>query len=309
MLIVNNLHKSFKKKDILQDINFSLEEGEVLGFIGPNGAGKTTTMRILTGFLNPSSGNVSIMGYDVETQKEQAQRDIGYLPEGAPLYGEMTVKQFLLFIANIRNLYGIDATNALNNVLSQFNLIEVQNQIIETLSKGYKRRVAFAQAMLHNPKILILDEPTDGLDPNQKYEVHSLIKSLSKDKIIIISTHILEEVKSLCSRVIIINNGTLIADESPSILKKRSRYYNCLKVTLAYLSVDTQMLNQLSQNIPKNIELEISYDNSLLFISKSKDSIYKDVEEFLISKNLKAEKVTSEDVKLDEVFRQLTYSK
>ena len=204
------------------NISFDVGYGEVLGFLGPNGAGKSTTMKMITGFLEPTSGTVEVNGHDVLEDPLSVKRSIGYLPEGAPAYGEMTVKSFLNFIADIRELSGSLRKNRLDEVIETINIGTVIDQSIETLSKGYKRRVGLAQAILHDPNILIMDEPTDGLDPNQKHEVRNLIKKMAEKKAIIISTHILEEVDAVCSRAIIISSGKLLFDGTPEQLISKS---------------------------------------------------------------------------------------
>lgn len=222
MIEIKNLKKCFGTLTAVDDLSFSVAEGEVLGFLGPNGAGKSTTMKMLTGFLGLSSGKISICGFDIERDDLAAKKIIGYLPEGAPCYGDMTVADFLQFIARIRQIPHNNINATIADVVAKVELQSVLNQSIDTLSKGFKRRVGLAQAILHNPKVLILDEPTDGLDPNQKHHVRQLIKNLAKDKIVIISTHILEEVTAVCTRAIIINQGKLIADETPEKLAARS---------------------------------------------------------------------------------------
>jgi len=218
LIEVKNLTKKFGPFKAVHDISFNLDRGEVLGFLVPNGAGKTTTMRMITGFLPQSSGTVKICNYDVSNFPIKAKEKIGYVPEGAPLYGEMTVLSFLKFISGIRKIKKDKITDLINNAVNKLGLENVLYQQIETLSKGYKRRVGLAQAILHDPDILILDEPTDGLDPNQKHEVRKLIKEMAVSKAIIISTHILEEVDAVCSRAMIIANGELIIDKTPKEL-------------------------------------------------------------------------------------------
>lgn len=219
---VKSLKKSFGPIHAVRGVSFDVNHGEVLGFLGPNGAGKSTTMKMITGFLEPTSGTVEVNGYDVLDNPLAVKRSIGYLPEGAPAYGEMTVKSFLNFIADIRQLPGNTRQKRIDEVVDIINIKNVYEQSIETLSKGYKRRVGLAQAILHDPDILILDEPTDGLDPNQKHEVRNLIKEMAQDKAIIISTHILEEVDAVCSRAIIIATGELLFDGTPKELIARS---------------------------------------------------------------------------------------
>ena len=219
---IKSLSKSFGAIDAVCNISFDVRYGEVLGFLGPNGAGKSTTMKMITGFLEPTSGTVEVNGHDVLEDPLSVKRSIGYLPEGAPAYGEMTVKSFLNFIADIRELSGSLRKNRLDEVIETINIGTVIDQSIETLSKGYKRRVGLAQAILHDPNILIMDEPTDGLDPNQKHEVRNLIKKMAEKKAIIISTHILEEVDAVCSRAIIISSGKLLFDGTPEQLISKS---------------------------------------------------------------------------------------
>ncbi len=219
---VKSLTKSFGPIHAVRGVSFDVSHGEVLGFLGPNGAGKSTTMKMITGFLEPTSGTVEVNGCDVQDTPIAVKRAIGYLPEGAPAYGEMTVRSFLNFIADIRQLTGSHRQQRIAEVIDSINIKDVIDQSIETLSKGFKRRVGIAQALLHNPKVLILDEPTDGLDPNQKHEVRNLIKEMSQDKAIIISTHILEEVHAVCSRAIIIASGALLFDGTPAELIAKS---------------------------------------------------------------------------------------
>ncbi len=222
MIEISHLSRRFGALMAVDDISFSVGPGEVLGFLGPNGAGKTTTMRIIAGFLAPTSGTVRVCGHDVEREPLAARARMGYLPEGAPIYGEMPVRAFLEFIADVRGLEGARRRERLEDVIGRLGLGDVLVQVVETLSKGYRRRVGLAQALLHDPEVLILDEPTDGLDPNQKHEVRALINAMAKDKIIVISTHILEEVEAVCSRAIIIAGGRLLADEAPRALAARS---------------------------------------------------------------------------------------
>jgi len=222
MIEISHLTKRYGPLTAVDDISFTVSPGEVLGFLGPNGAGKSTTMKMITGFISPSAGSIRVCGHDVDANPIAAKSCMGYLPEGAPNYPEMTVDAFLQFIANVRGLEGDRRKTRLDDVISRLSLTSVLPQAIETLSKGFKRRVGLAQALLHDPQVLILDEPTDGLDPNQKHEVRALINAMSKDKIIVISTHILEEVDAVCSRAIIIANGKILADESPKALASRA---------------------------------------------------------------------------------------
>ena len=233
MLRIEGLTKRYGQHTVVDNLSYSCEAGEVLGFLGPNGAGKSTTMKMLTGFVTPDSGNESICGHDIGDEPLEARRRVGYLPEGAPCYPEMTPMSFLEFIADIRGLEGARRAQRIEQVIAQLHLERVVNQTIETLSKGFKRRVGLAQAILHDPDVLILDEPTDGLDPNQKYEVRELIHSMSAEKLIVISTHILEEVEAVCSRAIIIADGKILADDTPQQLANRSRYHNAVTLRLS----------------------------------------------------------------------------
>jgi len=222
MIEISHLSKRYGALTAVDDVSFDVKAGEVLGFLGPNGAGKSTTMKMITGFLAPTSGTVRVCGHDVQSAPLAAKSCMGYLPEGAPSYGEMSVRAFLEFIADVRGLSGDRRRSRLDDVIARLGLASVLEQVIETLSKGYKRRVGLAQALVHDPQVLILDEPTDGLDPNQKHDVRELINAMSKDKIIVISTHILEEVDAVCSRAIIIAAGRILADETPKALARRA---------------------------------------------------------------------------------------
>ncbi len=222
LIEVKSLDKKFGAIHAVNNLSFSVKKGEVLGFLGPNGAGKSTTMKMITGFLEPTSGTVSVCGHDVLDEPIAVKEKIGYLPEGAPAYGEMTVKNFLNFIADIRGFKGKEKQDRVDGIIKKINLETVCNQTIDTLSKGFKRRVGVAQALLHDPEVLIMDEPTDGLDPNQKHEVRMLINEMAEHKAIIISTHIMEEVDAICTRAIIIASGQLLFDGTPEELLAKS---------------------------------------------------------------------------------------
>ena len=232
MVAVRGLCKAFGAIRAVDDISFEVRRGEVLGFLGPNGAGKSTTMKMITGFLTPSAGSATICGHDVAAQPVKAKARIGYLPEGAPAYPDMTPASFLRFIADIRGVPAADRARRIDFAVGRTQLGGVLHQPIETLSKGFKRRVGLAQAILHDPEVLILDEPTDGLDPNQKHEVRGLIAELAREKATIISTHILEEVDAVCSRALIIAQGRVVADGTPRELEARSRWHNAVSMVL-----------------------------------------------------------------------------
>jgi ABC-2 type transport system ATP-binding protein len=222
MIEVKGLVKTYGAKRAVDGVSFSVQRGEILGFLGPNGAGKSTTMKMITGFIRPDAGTATVDGIDVTVDPVAVKGKLGYLPESAPAYPEMTVEEFLGFIAEVRGFRTADAKRAqVDRAITLTHLAPVRKQTIETLSKGFKQRVGFAQALLHDPSALVLDEPTDGLDPNQKIEVRSLIKSMAATKTIILSTHILEEVEAICTRVIIISRGKVVVDESPATLRAR----------------------------------------------------------------------------------------
>jgi ABC-2 type transport system ATP-binding protein len=249
MIRAEGLVKNYGPLRAVDGISFSVQPGEVLGFLGPNGAGKTTTMRMLAGFVPASAGHAEICGFRIDTQPLEAKRRLGYLPEGAPAYGEMAPGEFLHFVGRIRGLGGSALGKRIDEVSARLQLGPVMKQPIETLSKGFRRRVGLAQTILHDPPVLILDEPTDGLDPNQKHEVRELINAMAAEKIIIISTHILEEVDAVCTRAIIIAGGRIVADETPEALIHRSRYHNAVSIRLAHsadLAAVTEDLQQLA---------------------------------------------------------------
>jgi len=230
LIEIHGLVKRFGPIEAVKGISFTVDRGEVLGFLGPNGAGKSTTMKMAAGFLTPTEGQAIICGHDVEKEPLAAKRKLGYLPEGAPAYPDMTPAGFLGFIAQVRGYRGSEAKRRVEAAAERVELGRVMYQPIETLSKGFKRRVGLAQALLHDPEVLILDEPTDGLDPNQKHQVRTLIQGMARDKAIIISTHILEEVDAVCTRAMVIARGTVLADGTPAELEARSRYHNAVFV-------------------------------------------------------------------------------
>src|SRR5690348_9492504 len=248
MIKVQNLAKVFGTKHAVDGVTFSVERGEVLGFLGPNGAGKSTTMRMITGFIPPTAGSVSVGGFDIVEHPIEARRLIGYLPENAPAYTDMTVYGFLKFTAEIRGLRGEARAKAVNRVVEMCFLESVLHQSVETLSKGYRHRTCFAQSIIHDPDVLVLDEPTDGLDPNQKHEVRGIIRKMGEKKAIIFSTHILEEVDAVCSRAIIIDRGKIVANGTPQELRQKSEWAGAvtLRVSGVAATALSQKLAQLS---------------------------------------------------------------
>jgi len=302
MISVQNLCRQFGTFAAVNDLSLSVGEGEVLGFLGPNGAGKSTTMKMLTGFLAPTSGRVSICGHDITTDTIKAQRVIGYLPEGAPSYGDMSVSQYLAFIAEIRGFAGAEKKQRVERVIEQLSLQKVARQRIETLSKGFKRRVGLAQAIVHDPKVLILDEPTDGLDPNQKQQVRDLIANLAHDKIVIVSTHILEEVTAVCTRAVIINEGKLLFDGTPEQLLARSQYRNAVNVHLEN-TVDVGPIRVLT-----GVAGVETADDGRHLVIRARDGqfIYPQVDSYLRNAGARVLSISVEPGRLDEVFQRLT---
>jgi len=301
MIEAKSLCKSYGFFKAVDDLSFKVESGQVLGFLGPNGAGKSTTMKMLTGFLAPTSGTALINGIDVVENPVESRKNIGYLPEGAPSYGEMTVLQFLTFIARARLIDEKDVAADVEKAVTKLNLSKVRHQAIDTLSKGFKRRVGLAQAIIHDPQILILDEPTDGLDPNQKREVRRLIRAMAKDKIIIISTHILEEVAAVCNRVMIIANGRLLADDSPLGLIARSRYHNAVSMVVEAPEKVASTLGEL----PQVRKVEIREGELTLFPSQEK-GLLEAVTDAVSENQWKVSSLRLEAGRLDEVFHSIT---
>ena len=308
MLEIKGLTRQFGQFIAVNNVSFSVESGEVLGFLGPNGAGKSTTMKMVTGFLSPTSGTAVVCGDDVTRDPIAVKRHIGYLPEGAPLYEDMTPAGLLGFVANVRGLTSADRRSAIDNAVAKLQLDEVYNQQIGTLSKGFKRRVGLAQAILHDPDVLILDEPTDGLDPNQKFQVRELIGEMSKDKAIVISTHLLEEVDAVCSRAVVIARGAKVADGTPADLERRSRYYNSVSVHLK-----TDRVDQLKSAVERiehvsGVELGPVVDDvtQVLVVPVDGSEIVEAVNLQLVENKIPAEQIYVERGRLDDVFRQIT---
>ena len=306
MIECRNLTKRYGPLLAVDDLSFQVEPGEVLGFLGPNGAGKSTTMRLLAGFLPATSGSATVCGFDVDTQSTDAKRRIGYLPEGAPSYPEMSPRSFLAFIADIRGLEGATRTSRLDEVYGLLHLEPVLEQTIDTLSKGYKRRVGLAQAILHDPDVLILDEPTDGLDPNQKHEVRQLINHMSQRKIIVISTHLLEEVDALCNRAIIIAHGRILVDDTPEKLEARSRFHNAVSVKL----VDRSQWDEVRSGIEAlaevdAIEIDSNSDRLTAFPADGRLPLGA-ITGLANAKGWEFSELHLESGRLDEVFRTIT---
>jgi ABC-2 type transport system ATP-binding protein len=308
MIKVENLKKAFGPKLAVNGVSFTVERGEVLGFLGPNGAGKSTTMRMITGFIPPTEGRITVGGNDITTNPIEAKRLIGYLPENAPAYPDMTVRSFLNFSAQIRGLSGSEKRRAIDRVIELCFLESVIHQSVDTLSKGYRHRTCFAQSIIHDPEILILDEPTDGLDPNQKHEVRSIIKRMGEKKAIIFSTHILEEVEAVCSRAIIVDHGKIVADGTPNDLKQTSPNSGAvvLRVRGVEASIVKERLSQLG-TIDKVLILEDGETVTLKTTPKTANSeIAASIADTANQAGWRIEELRTEEGKLDEVFRNIT---
>jgi ABC-2 type transport system ATP-binding protein len=303
MIETSQLTKRYGAFTAVDSISFTVEPGQVLGFLGPNGAGKSTTMKMIAGFLAPTSGSAKVCGFDVESQPIQAKRALGYLPEGAPSYGEMTPRSFLEFVADLRGLSGERRKQRIDDVIGRLQLESVLGQSIETLSKGFKRRVGLAQAILHDPPALILDEPTDGLDPNQKHEVRALINAMSAEKIIVISTHILEEVHAVCTRAIVIAGGRVLADATPAELEARSRYHGAVSLTAPNTGAARAALARVADI--DTIEID-PQNHRITAIPKKGRAIFVPISDALRTQGVDVSELQLESGRLDEVFRTIT---
>ena len=309
MIRVHSLSKNFNNLLAVDQVSFEVQRGEVLGFLGPNGAGKSTTMKMLTCFIPPSSGTAEICGFSILNNPLQVRSQIGYLPESAPSYDEMQVGEFLRFVAEIRGYSGRELNRRVSIVIEMTSLGDVKNQMIETLSKGFRQRTCLAQALIHDPPVLILDEPTDGLDPNQKHEVRSLIQNMSEERTILISTHILEEVDAVCSRAMIISKGRVVGYGTPDELLSRSLYRNSVIVSVN-AEDHMKLMNDFNQldfvysveHIPEKQQGLVT----MRLYPKNKESISLKLEEYLLNKKLQLEQFSVDRGRLDEVFRKLT---
>ena len=311
MIKVDNLCKTFGAKTAVDDVSFSVERGEVLGFLGPNGAGKSTTMRMITGYYPPTSGRVTIGGFDIQENSIEAKRLIGYLPENAPGYADMTVYGFLSFMAELRGIKGDARKQAVHHAIELCSLQNVLYQSIDTLSKGYKHRTCLAQALLHDPQALIMDEPTDGLDPNQKHEVRSLIRRMASNKAIIFSTHILEEVEETCSRAIIIDRGVIVANGTPAELKARSAMAGAVHVQIAGVT-GAALLEQLNR-VTGIVRAEVISDTHARIEARAYPdkrnpnvNLTRAIAELAAQQHWQLDEIHTESGRLDEVFRAIT---
>jgi len=313
MIQVENLTKEFGAKVAVDGVSFSVQKGEVLGFLGPNGAGKSTTMRMITGYFRPTRGTVKIQGVDMWESPEVAKGKIGYLPENAPLYSDMNVLGFLGFCAELRGLSGVAKSKAVDRAIEHCFLEGVRLQSVDTLSKGYRHRTCLAQSILHDPEVLILDEPTDGLDPNQKHEVRNLIKRMGHDKVIIFSTHILEEVEAACTRAIVIDRGKIVVDDTPANLKRKapgadSILFSATGTPAAEITAELERLSGVDK-----VELVQSSDQ--VFVARIRasrksqpDAVVREIGELAAAKQWKLLDLHREEGRLDDFFRQVTSS-
>ena len=308
MIEIKSLRKEFGPIVAVDGISLKVDRGEVLGFLGPNGAGKSTTMKMVTGYLPPTSGTAMVCGHDVLESPLAVKEKVGYLPEGAPLYPDMTPEGFLKFIASARGLHGEARKQRIGFAVDRLQLGGVLRQPIDTLSKGFKRRVGLAQAVLHNPEVLILDEPTDGLDPNQKHQVRELIREMSKDKCIVLSTHILEEVGAVCTRAAIVARGKLVADEKPEELIARSRYRNA--VNLVVRAPEGAAVLEELKKLPAVASVEdAGSENGLvrcIVFPKGGRPAAAEVDHLARDKGWELKELHVEAGRLDEVFRAIT---
>ena len=309
MIRVQSLSKNFNNLLAVDQVSFEVQRGEVLGFLGPNGAGKSTTMKMLTCFIPPSSGTAEICGFSILNNPLQVRSQIGYLPESAPSYDEMLVGEFLRFVAEIRGYSGRELNRRVSIVIEMTSLGDVKNQMIETLSKGFRQRTCLAQALIHDPPVLILDEPTDGLDPNQKHEVRSLIQNMSEERTILISTHILEEVDAVCTRAMIISEGRVVGYGTPDELLSQSLYRNSIIVSVN-AEDHMQLMNDFNrldfvysvEHIPEKQQGLVT----MRLYPENKDSIAPQLKHYLFSKNIPIEQFIVNRGRMDEVFRELT---
>lgn len=312
MIETRDLSKVFGPIVAVDRLSMKVGKGEVLGFLGPNGAGKSTTMKMVTGFLTPSSGSATVCGHNVASETIAVQRAIGYLPEGAPAYPDMTPEGFLKFAAGVRGLTGPDAKAKIRRAADLVHLEGVMRQPIETLSKGYKRRVGLAQAILHDPEVLILDEPTDGLDPNQKHEVRELIRRMAGEKCVVLSTHILEEVEAVCTRAVIIAHGRLLADGTPDALRAKAANHNAVRLTVAEGS-STGTAGELVEAIRAvpgvaGVDDPVTQDGVMRCTIRAKQGqdIAHAVGRLVRDRGLTIDRLSVEQGRLDEVFREIT---
>jgi ABC-2 type transport system ATP-binding protein len=299
-IIVKSLTRIYETQKAVDNISFEIKKGEITGFLGPNGAGKSTTMKMITGYLPPTSGKASVCGYDVSAQPMEVRKRVGYLPEANPLYYEMYVREYLEFSAGIHKL-GRSSAARIEEMIARTGLGKEAHKKIGALSKGYKQRVGLAQAMLHDPEVLILDEPTSGLDPNQIVEIRDLIKDIGRDKTVLLSTHIMQEVQAMCKRVIIINNGTIVADDAIEKLQQKNSRRDVLIVSFES-GINPDLLNEIKQIDAK----EIIGDKKWKLVTSSPDALRKEVMLWALKHDVNISSMQAQTETLEDVFRTLT---
>jgi ABC-2 type transport system ATP-binding protein len=297
-IIVENITKLYNTQKALNNVSFQVNENEIVGFLGPNGAGKSTMMKIITCYIPPSSGNVKVCGFDIAEQSIEVRKNIGYLPEHNPLYLDMYVKEFLTFVGGLYKINHID--KRVKEMIELTGLQVEQNKKIGALSKGYRQRVGLAQAMIHNPKVLIMDEPTTGLDPNQLEEIRGLIKKLGKEKTVMLSTHIMQEVEAVCDRVIIINKGEIVANDKTQVLKQ-----NQVK-QIIYVEFDNTMPSENIQSIAGVEQVGHLEGNKYRIVASSERDIRKDIFQLAVNNNIGVLTLNKEEQKMEDVFKELT---
>ena len=300
-VIVKGLTKQFDNQKAVNQLSFEAHPGQILGFLGPNGAGKTTTMKMICCYIEPTEGTAEIEGYDIRLSPLMVRRQIGYLPEHNPLYEEMYVKEFLQFVASIHKIDNKLAR--ISDVIEMTGLGKEQNKIIGTLSKGYRQRVGLAQAILHDPKVLILDEPTSGLDMNQLVDIRSLIRELGKEKTVIFSSHIMQEVQALCDRVVIINDGILVADESIEKLSSRMAANQILHVEFAQKNISSVIFSHI-----KGLSDVVIENGQFIFTSDKDSDIRKSIFDTAVSNGLTMLEMRQDKANVEDIFRKLTKS-
>ena len=310
MIQVENITKKYGSFVAVDNINFEIEEGEVVGFLGPNGAGKSTTMNMITGYIEPTSGRIIVDGYDISKKPRKAKRQIGYMPEGVPLYSDLTVKEFITYMAELKGVPKKEKKEKVQKVIKETGLTEVQNQLTKNISRGYKQRVSMAGALVSNPKVIILDEPTVGLDPKQVTEIRALIKELGKDHTVILSSHILSEVSQICNRVIIINKGKIVAIDTPENLEKKVIKDNSVYVTVEDLD---NKIDTIKYKLPNVKEIKLISENEdktkkYRITATNDEDLRKNVFEVLAKERITIFEMKQSDVTLEDAFMQLINS-
>lgn len=310
MIQIENITKKYGSFTAVKNINFEIEEGEIVGFLGPNGAGKSTTMNIITGFIEPSEGRVIVDGYDISKKPKKAKKQIGYMPEGVPLYSDLTVKEFVTYMAEIKGINKKERKEKVASVIEKTGLVEVQNKLTKNLSRGYKQRVSMAGALVGDPKVIILDEPTVGLDPKQVTEIRALIKELGKDRTVILSSHILSEVSQICNRVIIINKGEIIAIDTPENLEKKVIKENSIYVTVEDPENKMEKMKEKLKDIQEIKLITENEDNTKKYIITAEEGIdlRKNIFEVLAKEGITIFEMKKADVTLEDAFMQLINS-